>query len=144
MYEELAIFFIDQTTSTSSLNAQLFKSKVDSIQRELNAVRKMYAQQTDQSLGLLLQQDKVDLKALSVKESMLNVMYAEALRNYESYQYVSQAALPSLTLIDYPYSPIKLIKKSVLVYAILLAFVLLSLSFIFIRFKIWLRAIIRI
>lgn len=129
IYDELGQFFIEQMATTSSNNAELVRRKVDSIQAELNAVRRSYAQQSDQSLGLLLQQDKVDLKALAVKEQMLNVMYAESMKNYEAYQFVSQAAMPSLTLIDAPYSPLNPILKNKVKYTIL-SFILSSIILI--------------
>lgn len=122
IYKELSDFFIEQMTFSSSNNAQVVKRKMDSIQGQLNAVRRSFARQTDQSLGLLLQQDKVDLKALSVKEQMLTVAYAEAMKNYETFQFMNSAAMPSLTLIDYPYSPIKPIKKSRIIYSIAISF----------------------
>jgi len=119
IYEELSNFFVEQMTFTSTNNAEVMRRKMDSIQRQLNSVRRSFAQQTDQSLGLLLQQDKVDLKALSVKEQMLTVMYAEAVKNYESFQFMNSAAMPSLTLIDYPYSPLIPVRKSKKLYSVL-------------------------
>lgn len=116
IYNELTQFFIEQMTFSATNNAEVMKLKLDSIQREVDAVRSSYASKSDQSLGLLLQKDKVDLKALAVKEQMLNVMYAEALRNFEGYRFVNQAAMPSLTLIETPYPPLKLKKKSMLQY----------------------------
>jgi uncharacterized protein involved in exopolysaccharide biosynthesis len=96
----------------------------------------MYAVQSDQSLGLLLQQNKVDLKSLSVKEQMLTVMYAEALKNFETYEFINKATIPSLTLIDYPFSPIKPLKNSRLLYTVLIAVVFTMLTSIFIRLRI--------
>ena len=119
IYDELSRFFVEQMTYNSSNNAEVMRRKLDSIQRQLNYVRREYAQQTDQSLGLLLQQDKVDIKSLSVKEQILTVAYAEALKNYETFQFMNSAAMPSLTLIDYPYSPIKPLKKSRILYTFL-------------------------
>ena len=116
IYEELSSFFVEQMTYTSENNAEVMRRKLDSIQRQLNYVRREYARQTDQSLGLLLQQDKVELKSLSVKEQMLTVMYAEAVKNYESFAFMNSAAMPSLTLIDYPYSPIKPLRKNKILY----------------------------
>ena len=120
IYDELSEFFVEQMTFSANNNADVMKRKLDSIQSELNVVRRTYATQTDQSLGLLLQQDKVDLKALAVKEQMLNVMYAEAVRNYESFRFVNQAAMPSLTLIETPYAPLTPTSKSKMVYTLLL------------------------
>jgi len=141
IYDELSRFFVEQMTYTSANNAEVMKRKLDSIQRQLNSVRRNYAQQTDQSLGLLLQQDKVDLKSLSVKEQMLTVAYAEAMKNYETFQFMNSAAMPSLTLIDYPYSPIKPIRKSKLIYSFLISFFMTTMVSVFIRGMMYYKSI---
>lgn len=130
IYDELSNFFIDQMTYTASNNAEVMRKKLDSIQTELNYVRRIFASQTDQSLGLLLQADKVDLKALAIKEQMLNVIYGETLKNYESYRFVNQAVTPSLTLIETPYTPLIQESKSKKIYSlvgVLLATIILLL-----------------
>jgi hypothetical protein len=116
-------------TSTASNNAIVMRQKLDSIKNELDIVRKSSAIQSDQSLGLLLQQDKVNLKALSVKEQMLNVMYAEAIKNYESFEFMYKATIPSLMLIDAPFGPLKPTQKSKFIFTIIIS-MLLSVSFI--------------
>jgi hypothetical protein len=120
-------------TFTANNNAAVMRQKLDSIKGELDAVRRMFATQSDQSLGLLLQQDKIGLKNLAIKEQMLNVMYAEAIKNYESFEFINKAAIPSLMLIDAPMSPIKPVQKSKFIFSILGSCVL---SFIFLA---WIR-----
>jgi uncharacterized protein involved in exopolysaccharide biosynthesis len=127
IYSELSDFFIEQMTYSALNNAEVMHVKLDSIKRELDIVRRLYASQSDQSLGLLLQQDKVDLKSLAVKEQILNVMYAEAIKNYESFEFINKAATPSLMLIDSPIAPIKATQKSKILYS-LIGFVFSSLS----------------
>ena len=129
IYDELSAFFIEQMTFSASNNAEVMRQKLDSIKGELDIVRRAFATQSDRSLGLLLQQDKVDLKAMAVKEQMLNVMYAEAIKNYESFEFVNKAATPSLMLIDSPFSPIKPSRKSKALYAVLIAAMLIFFSF---------------
>jgi len=133
IYDELNNFFVEQMTFTANNNAAVMRQKLDSIKGELDAVRRMFATQSDQSLGLLLQQDKIGLKNLAIKEQMLNVMYAEAIKNYESFEFINKAAIPSLMLIDAPMSPIKPVQKSKFIFSILGSCVL---SFIFLA---WIR-----
>jgi hypothetical protein len=135
LYRMLGDFFREQISGFSGNNASVMKRKLDSIQGQLTAVRLAGARETDKSLGLLLQQDRVDLKALAVKEQMLTVMYAEALKNYEGFQFASEASVPSLTLIDYPYAPIRPVRKSRLRYAALGGMALLVLLFITYRIR---------
>jgi uncharacterized protein involved in exopolysaccharide biosynthesis len=135
IYNELSDFFIEQMTFSSTNNAEVMRLKLDSIQGELNAVRRSYAAQTDQSLGLLLQQDKVDLKALAVKEQMLTVMYAEAVKNYEGYRFVNQAAMPSLTLIESPYAPLMPQSRSKFRFTLIFALLFVGAGLIYQRLK---------
>jgi hypothetical protein len=130
IYDELSAFFIEQMTYSASNNADVMRQKLDSIKGELDIVRRSFATQSDQSLGLLLQQDKVDLKAMAVKEQMLNVMYAEAIKNYESFEFVNKAATPSLMLIDSPFSPIRPTQKSKAFYTMLIAAFFFFFSFL--------------
>jgi hypothetical protein len=133
IYDELSDFFVEQMTFTANNNAAVMRQKLDSIKGELDVVRRMFATQSDQSLGLLLQQDKVDLKALAVKEQMLNVMYAEAIKNYESFEFINKAAIPSLMLIDAPMAPIQPVRRGKVMYGILGSFLFVFLLVVWIR-----------
>lgn len=134
IYEELSDFFIEQMTFTANNNAAVMRQKLDSIKGELDVVRRMFATQSDQSLGLLLQQDKVDLKALAIKEQMLNVMYAEAIKNYESFEFINKAAIPSLMLIDAPMAPIKPTQRSKMTFGLFGSILVVFLFMVRIRF----------
>jgi uncharacterized protein involved in exopolysaccharide biosynthesis len=114
IFEQIKNFINDQASKTASLNISILTKKVDSIQRELNAVRRELARKTDQSIGLFLNEDKVDLKSLMVKEQVLLAIYGEAQKNLETVSFMSQSAsnAPSITLLDRPFSPITPIKKS--------------------------------
>lgn len=118
IFDQIGNFVRDQASETASLNTAVLTKKVDSIQGELNAVRRQLARKTDQSLGLLLNEDKVELKSLSVKEQILLTMYGEAQKNLETVLFMGQSAsnATNITLLDRPFSPIKPIKKSKLLF----------------------------
>ena len=78
---------------------------------------------------------------MAVKEQMLNVMYAEAIRNYESFEFVNKAATPSLMLIDSPFSPIKPIKKSNILYLVIFFNVFLIFALIGFRVNEFLKSL---
>jgi uncharacterized protein involved in exopolysaccharide biosynthesis len=120
IYEQLKNFVRDQASETASLNTGVLTKKVDSIQGELNAVRRQLARKTDQSLGLLLNEDKVDLKSLAVKEQILLTMYGEAQKNLETVLFMGQSAsnATNITLLDRPFSPIKPTQKSKVLFAL--------------------------
>jgi hypothetical protein len=101
-------------------NVAVLTKKVDSIQGELNSVRRKLAKATDQSFSVFLNEDKVDLKALAVQEQILLTMYGEAQKNLETVLFMGQSASNSAAVIvlDRPYSPIKPDQKSVILYAV--------------------------
>jgi len=120
IFSELRIFFRDQASETANMNVEILTKKVDSIQGELNSVRRQLARKTDQSLGLLLNEDKVDLKSLAVKEQILLTMYGEAQKNLETFLLMGQSASNStaLNLLDAPYSPLTPISKSKILFSV--------------------------
>ena len=120
IYSELKNFIRDQASETASMNSAVLTKKVDSIQAELNGVRRQLARKTDQSMGLLLNEDKVDLKSLAVKEQILLTMYGEAQKNLETVLFMGQSAsnATNITLLDRPFSPIKPTSKSKIIYSI--------------------------
>ena len=139
IYEQLKNFVRDQASETSSLNTAVLIKKVDSIQGELNSVRRQLARKTDQSLGLLLNEDKVDLKSLALKEQILLTMYGEAQKNLETVLFMGQSAsnATNITLLDRPFSPIKPIKKSRVLYTLAGFFLASFFTFGFILIRRW-------
>jgi hypothetical protein len=115
IYNEVIEFYSDQSLAATSNNVQVLTRKADSIRRELDATRRAFARNSDQALGLLLQEDKVENKSLAFKENMLSLMYAEVQKNLETLKYIESSSMPSFTIIDQPYSPIKPIRKSKLI-----------------------------
>lgn len=112
IYKEVIEFYSDQSLAATSNNVQVLTQKADSIRRELDATRRAFAKNSDQALGLLLQEDKIENKTLSFKENMLSLMYAEVQKNLETLRYIEASSIPSFSIIDQPYSPIKPAKKS--------------------------------
>ena len=116
IYKEVIEFYSEQSLAATSNNVQVLTHKADSIKKELDATRRAFAKNTDQALGLLLQEDKVENKSLSFQESMLSLMYAEVQKNLETLKYIEASSMPSFSIIDQPYSPIKPLKKSNLLF----------------------------
>ena len=118
IYKELIEFYTDQSLAATSNNVQVLTRKADSIKYQLEMTRKSYAKNTDQALGLLLQEDKVENKSLAFKENMLSLMYAEVQKNLETLKYVEESSMPSFSIIDQPYSPLNSDGKNKYTYAI--------------------------
>jgi uncharacterized protein involved in exopolysaccharide biosynthesis len=139
IFEQLKNFVRDQASETASLNTAVLTKKVDSIQVELNAVRRQLARKMDRSLGLLLNEDKIDLKSLTVKEQILLTMYGEAQKNLETVLFMGQSAsnATNITLLDRPFSPILPIKKSKVLFSLAGFFLSSFFTFGFILIRRW-------
>ena len=137
VFNKLRDFYVEQMTTSAANNVQILQKKVDSIKFELAKVQASYARTTDQSFGLLFQEDKVELKKLAVREQMLMAMYAEAQKNLETFKFMNDSAIPSLTVIDMPYSPLKKIQKSKILYTAGGFFLGCFFTFFFIAFRRW-------
>jgi hypothetical protein len=137
IYNKLRDFYVDQMTTSAANNVLVLQKKVDSIKFQLSKVQSSYARNTDQSFGLLFQEDKVELKKLAVREQMLLAMYAEAQKNLETFRFMNDSAIPSLTVIDMPYSPLKKVERGKVLFALVGFFLGLFLSFLFISFRHW-------
>jgi uncharacterized protein involved in exopolysaccharide biosynthesis len=132
IYNEVIEFYSDQSLAATSNNVQVLTRKADSIRRELDATRRAFARNSDQALGLLLQEDKVENKSLSFKENMLSLMYAEVQKNLETLKYIEASSMPSFSIIDQPYSPIRPNQKSKIIFSFLGVFLSGIFSFAFI------------
>jgi hypothetical protein len=115
IYQEVIEFYSDQSVAGTSNNVKVLSQKSDSISRELQITRREFAKNTDKALGLLLQEDKVENKSLSFKENMLSLMYAEVQKNLETLKFVEQSSMPSFSIIDQPYSPIKPVERNLVI-----------------------------
>lgn len=139
IYKELESFLYNQSVLSSSKNVTILTNKIDSIKAELNSIQNSFARTTDRTLGLLMQEDKVDQKKLLMKEQMLTIMYGEAQKNLETFKFMNESINPVLELLETPFSPIKPIEKSkVISFAIWFIF-FGTLSFAFLYLKQWIQ-----
>lgn len=123
MYMQLTDFYVNEVIASTRRNVQILTHKSDSIRNELEQTRRAYAQNTDKTLGILLQQNKVENKSLAVRENMLTLMYAEVQKNLETLKFMEESSAPSFSVIDMPYSPIDPSLKSRVKYGLFGAFV---------------------
>lgn len=135
IYQEVIEFYSEQSLAATSNNVQVLIQKADSIRRELDATRRAFAKNSDQALGLLLQEDKVENKSLSFKENMLSLMYAEVQKNLETLRYIEASSMPSFSIIDYPYSPIVPKTKNKISSCIASSLISIIISFFFILLR---------
>ncbi len=141
VYQTFVRFYINEASVTSNQNVDMLRRKVDSIRNELYAVQRSAAVQSDQALGVLLQQDRVENKSMAIKEQMLTVMYAEAQKNFQTYQTTQSMNKPIFSLIEEPFSPIEAKKTSKLLFALLFALGAGFFTLVLIRLRIKLKQV---
>ena len=140
VYEELLYFYTQESYVNAQTKVNALIKKVDSIQTELNRVQNIVGSTSDKTLGLILKEDKVDLKHFLVQEQILTIMYGEAQRNLETFRVIKDTENPPLTLLDYPFSPITPSAKSKLYYLIFGSFLFSFILVMYYRFKLIYRS----
>ena len=140
IYNELVQFYTLEALAGTSSNVNVLKNKVDSIKSELYATQRASAQKSDQALGLILQEDRVDQKSLAVKENLLTLMYGEAQKNLEALSFMEYTTKPIFTIIDEPITPIKPFEKNIVLYTLLGIIVVGFFSLIFLRIRLYLSS----
>ena len=113
IYDQLLFFYTQESSFNAQNKIDALSKKVDSIKQELDVTQKFVGSTSDKTLGLLLKEDQVDLKNLKIQEQILTIMYGEAMKNLETFRVIKDTENPPLTLLDFPYSPIKPIQKNI-------------------------------
>jgi hypothetical protein len=138
VYQELVDFHTFDSYDKMSLNVRNVKNKVDSIRNALLTAQMSSAKKSDQTLGLVMQEDQVAQKSLNIRENMLIVMLGEAQKNYETLVLMQQSTKPNFTIIKEPFSPITPSKKSKILFALAPFFLLIVGSIFLLRIRIFL------
>ena len=125
IYDQILFFYTQESSFNAQNKIDALSKKVDSIKQELDIVQKLAGSTADKTLGLLLNEDKVDLKNLKIQEQILIIMVGESMKNLETFRVLKDTENPPLTLLDFPYSPIEPLQKNI-IYFILFGFLVTS------------------
>ncbi len=112
LYRKLSAFYIEQSTAQSRQTVRNLELRTDSIRAILTASERSLARTEDRTLGLLLREDRVPQKRLGTDVQILNLMYAEAIKNLETASFLLKNSTPIFMEIDKPLPPIKPVKAS--------------------------------
>lgn len=112
LYEQLSRYYIEQSTAQPRQTVRNLQERADSIRAILTGSERQLAREEDSSFGLLLKTDRVPQKRLGSDIAMLNLMYAEAIKNLETASFFLKNATPFFVEIDRPVLPVKPIGKS--------------------------------
>lgn len=106
LIETVSDFYIETKTKKSRGNVLLLQSRVDSVQRELNAALYGRAQFGDQNMGLIRQQAAVPKLKQEMKVQMLGTLYGELVKNLEFAKLTLMREEPLVQIIDQPILPL--------------------------------------
>lgn len=107
LYRNLSAFYIEQSTAQSRRTVRNLELRTDSIRNILTSSERNLARTEDRTLGLLLKEDRVPQKRLGTDVQILNIMYAEAIKNLETTSFLLKNSTPIFMEIDRPLAPIK-------------------------------------
>ena len=137
IYNRIVDFYSKESMSTITTKLEVLQNKVDSIKNALGYTQSASAKQMDQGLGILLQQDRLQQKNLSIKENILIIMYGEAQKNLEQLSFLQATMSTSFSIIDQPYSPITPKRKSKKLFTLAGSILLGFFSFGFLLARSW-------
>lgn len=107
LYKNISEFYISKSIEREAQTLAILSQKRDSIGRALYKNDYSSATFSDQSMGVLLQQDKVPVKRYQRNDVILSAVYAEAIKNVEIAEFSLKSSTPFLTQLDVPIAPIK-------------------------------------
>ena len=141
IYNRIVDFYSKESMSTITPKLEVLQNKVDSIKNALGYTQSASAKLMDQGLGILLQQDRVQQKNLSIKENILILMYGEAQKNLEQLSFLQATTSTSFSIIDQPYSPITPKGKSKMLFTLAGSILLGFFSFGFLLARSWFESV---
>ncbi len=106
LFESLSDFYVEKSVQKEKSTFDIITRKVDSIRAVLSGKEMAQAAFQDSHYGLLSERPKVPQKRLGRDVNVLNVMYAEAVKNAEMADFALKNRTPFVQPIDRPLRPI--------------------------------------
>lgn len=106
LYDKLSRFYTEESTGNSRATVERLRLKSDSVAAALNAAEYRLARAVDTRLGALQRRDLVRQYQLEREVQILNVTYAEVLRNLETATFALSTKTPFFQTIDEPFTPL--------------------------------------
>ena len=113
IYKSLNTFYIGTVVQQQNETVQRLQERVDSIEREMNAAEARLAIMQDRSAANILQRNTIGQRRQERQVRILNVMYAEIIKNLETARYIQSSITPVFRVLEQPYLPLRSNRKSV-------------------------------
>ncbi|GGH80227.1 uncharacterized protein involved in exopolysaccharide biosynthesis [Filimonas zeae] len=138
LVNEATRFYVETKTKTAKDNLAMLQKEADSLRNILGTAVTSAAMITDQTFNLntALQVNRTPLQKSQIQIQVLGVAYGEVVKNLEIAKISLQKETPLVQVIDEPAIPLKVVKRSKLMWMILGGFiaVFFTAGFICIRF----------
>lgn len=138
LYENLSKYYTNKTIQRQLKNYALIKGRSDSIREVLYTKENYQATLSDNNIGLIRMQGRIEMERTKREIEMLSLMYGEIMKNLEVARFALDNQTPVFQLIDNPTFPLEKKKVSRLnttVICVILASILAFFWIVFRNFK---------
>lgn len=134
IYKNLSSFYIETITKNLRANYELVSNRADSIKLTMFNFENEAAEAMDQAIGVIKFRGKIKSNRLKRDNEILNLMYAEVIKNKEIAKFNLDQEKPILQVVDEPTLPLEQHIKSKILFGIVGA--LISGTFFFLALSI--------
>ena len=113
--DNVAAFFYEKSTASKKETLKIVEDKVDSLSGELNVKQNLFTQLVDGSQRVFKLKGRAEELKLQRDIKLLNILYAEAVKNLEVIRFDLMYYSPAIQVIDKPYFPLEKNKVSKLI-----------------------------
>jgi len=106
IYNELSQFFVEKATEKQQKTYNIMRDKRDSVITELKAMEYQLANFKDSNRNLVTVKGYLKQLRLEREVAILNVMYAEVIKQLEATDFALKNKTPVVQIIDLPRTPI--------------------------------------
>jgi hypothetical protein len=114
IYLNLGNFYVKKSIEKQKFTYEVIINKADSLKRLLSNKESSKAKFDDSNRGLISEYSRVPSQRLVRDVSMLNIMYAEAIKNAEVADFAIKSKVPFIQSIDIPFAPLTPNKASLI------------------------------
>jgi hypothetical protein len=119
LYANISKYYINKSIQRQYRNYTLIKERADSLKLILQSKETYGASYMDQNANLTKMQARVSVERTRRDIELLNLMYAEVMKNLEISKFSLENQTPMLQVIDSPTYPLKVEKKSKIKFGLL-------------------------
>lgn len=112
LYENLSQFYTEESTGNSRATVERMQEKADSLSGVLSRAEYRLANMVDSRLGATQRRDLVRVAQAEREIQILNLTYAEVLRNLETARFALSTRTPFFQTVDVPFTPLYAIRQN--------------------------------